>query len=361
DEFRIDGFRLDATHAIMDESPRHILEEMTHAIHQHGAFAIAEDARNDSRLILPVEENGLGFDGVWADDFHHTTRVANTKEGEGYLGDFTGALTEIVDTLRNGWFYRGQYSASKGGKRGSECRHLAPRKFIHCISNHDQAGNRAMGDRLNHTIGREAYLAASALLCLTPYTPLLFMGQEWAASTPFLFFTDHNEELGRLVTKGRREEFKDFSGFQSEAALERIPDPQAAKTFLDSKLAWDEMGDEKKAYTLELYRRCLALRRGEEAFRPAGRESWYVEALTMGAGALRLKGATSDWLLLFDLTGGHDGPLAEEWICKPRSPQGWAAVLSTNEKQFGGNGACAYDAAAHQARFTQPELVVLRS
>jgi len=361
EEFHIDGFRLDATHAIVDESPRPIIEEIAAAIHERGGFAIAEDSRNDSRLILPREENGLGFDAVWADDFHHITRVGNTGESEGYLGDYSGSLEELIETLRHGWFYRGQYSKHKRGNRGSESRHIAPRKFVHCISNHDQVGNRAMGERLNHSIGREAYLAASALLCLTPYTPLLFMGQEWAASTPFLFFTDHNADLGRLVSKGRREEFKDFAAFESAEARARIPDPQALKTFTDSKLVWDELGDEKKSQTLELYRRCLELRRSEAAFRPESRETWRAQALEMGAGALRLQGGPSDWLVLFDLVGGHKGSLGDEWICKPRSPEGWTAALSTNDKQFGGTGARAYDAAAHEARFDRPELMVLRS
>jgi len=361
DEFHIDGFRLDAAHAIIDESPRHILEEINVAIHEHGGVSIAEDARNDSRLILPVEENGVGFDAVWADDFHHALRVANTGEKDGYLGDFTGTLPEIIETLRNGWYYRGQYSASKKGNRGSQCRHIPPRKFVHCISNHDQVGNRALGERLNHSISREAYLAVSALLCLTPYTPMFFMGQEWAASTPFLFFTNHNEELGKLVTKGRRGEFKDFAAFNTPDAVARIPDPQAVKTYTDSKLVWDEIRDEKKSLTLELYRRCLALRREEQAFRPASRETWYVEALEMGVGALRFKGTASDWLLLFDLVGGHSGSLADEWICKPRGPGGWAVEFSTSEKQFGGTGACAFESAANQVRFSEPELVVLRS
>jgi maltooligosyltrehalose trehalohydrolase len=361
DEFHIDGFRVDAAHAILDESPRHILEEIVSAVHEHGGFAIAEDSRNDSRVVLPAAENGLGFDAVWADDFHHSARVANTRENQGYLGDFTGSLTEMVETLRCGWFYRGQYSASKKGKRGAECRHIPPRKFVHCISNHDQVGNRALGERLNHSISREAYLAASALLCLTPYTPMLFMGQEWAASTPFLFFTDHHEELGKLVTEGRREEFKEFGAFNDPAARAKIPDPQALKTFADSRLVWDEVRDERKSRTLELYRKCLALRRLEPAFRPVSRETWHVEALALGAGALRIKAAASDWLLLFDLEGGHNGSLAEEWICKPRGPEGWALVLSTNEKQFGGTGACAYDPAANMARFNLPELIVLRS
>jgi maltooligosyltrehalose trehalohydrolase len=361
EEFHIDGFRLDATHAIQDDSPRHILEEITEAIHERGAFAIAEDSRNAARVILPVSENGLGFDGVWADDYHHTIRVGATRESEGYLGDFTGTLAETVETLRNGWFYRGQYSSHSAAKRGSECRHIAPQKFVHCISNHDQVGNRAMGDRLHHVIDREAYLVASALLCLTPYTPMLFMGQEWAASTPFIFFTDHNEDLGKLVTAGRHDEFKGFAAFRSEAARDKIPDPQSPKSFTDSKLVWDELRDEKKSQTLELYRKCLHLRQQEAVFRPASRQTWYVTALEMGAGALRYKGPEADWLILFDLEGGHSGPISDEWICKPRTEAGWTVVLSTNEKQFGGTGSCAYEPANGKARFGQPELVVLRS
>jgi maltooligosyltrehalose trehalohydrolase len=360
-EFHIDGFRLDATHAILDESPVHILEEITAAIHEHGAFAIAEDSRNDSRVILPPEENGIGFDAVWADDFHHTVRVSNTRESEGYLGDFSGTLVELIETLRNGWFYRGQFSRNKGSRRGSECRHIPPRKFIHCISNHDQAGNRAMGERMHHSISREAYLAASALLCLSPYTPMLFMGQEWAASTPFIFFTDHNAELGKLVTEGRREEFKQFSAFRDEATRQRIPDPQQLKTFTDSKLVWEEVSEGKKALTLELYRACLALRRDKTAFRPQSRDFFHAEALALGAGALRLKGSAADWLLLFDLVGGHAGSLAEEWICKPRGSAGWTIALSTNERRFGGTGVSAYDPLTHQACFNQPELVLLQS
>ena len=361
EEFHIDGFRLDATHAIIDSSPKHILEEITGAIHERGGFAIAEDSRNDSRLILPSRENGMGFDAVWADDFHHSIRVSNTGEQEGYLGDFSGSLEEIAETLRNGWYYRGQYSASQAGRRGSECRHIPPGRFIHCISNHDQIGNRALGERLNQSITRDAYLAASALLCLTPYIPLLFMGQEWAASTPFLFFTDHNPELGKLVTEGRREEFKVFKAFSSEAERDRIPDPQQPKTFMDSKLNWDEATDETKARTLLLYRRCLALRNGESAFRPESRETMRVEALSMGAGALRLKGSSADWLLLFDLKGGHQGSLTDEAICKPCATGGWSTILSTDEKQFGGNGATAFDPVTRQARFERPELIVLRS
>ncbi len=361
EEFHIDGFRLDATHAIIDESPQHILQEITSAIHDHGGFAIAEDSRNETRVILPVTDNGLGFDGVWADDFHHTTRVAQTHENESYLGDFAGTLTELVETLRHGWFYRGQISPRRHERRGTECRHLPPQRFVHCISNHDQTGNHAFGERLNHSISRDAYHAASALLCLTPYTPMLFMGQEWAASTPFQFFTDHKADLGKLITKGRREEFKDFSHFKNEASRAKIPDPQSPRTFADSKLIWDEIRDEKKSKTLELYKVCLDLRRTHPAFRPLTRESWLVEDLDAGIGALRIKSERGDWLILFDFIAGHQASLLEEWMCRPPQGSAWTLVFSTNERRFGGDGSCAIEPATMQARFSKPETVVLKS
>ena len=191
---------------------------------------------------------------------------------------------------------------------------------------------------------------------------MLFMGQEWAASTPFIFFTDHNEELGKLITKGRREEFKDFSAFHSEAARARIPDPQDPKSFLDSKLVWDELGDEKKSRTLELYRKCLALRRREAAFRPESRETWYVEALEMGVGALRFKGAGVR-LAAALRSRGRTQRLAGGRVDLQAARPARAGRSSSRRTRssLAGRAPCAFDPATNQARFNQPELVILRS
>lgn len=359
EEFHIDGFRLDATHAIEDESPRHILEQITDAIHRCGAFCIAEDSRNDARVILPSKENGLGFDAVWADDFHHTVRVSHTHEAESYLGDFDGSSREVVDTLRHGWRYRGQQSKFAKEKRGTECKHIAPQKFIYCISNHDQVGNRAFGDRLNHIISPDAYRAASALLCLSPYTPMLFMGQEWAASTPFQFFTDHNAELGALVTEGRRREFEGFADFRNEGASVGIPDPQSPGTFERSRLQWSELASPQAGQTMHLYRALLRLRNEHGAFKPCSRETWRAEDLEMGVGALRLQGLDADWLVLFDLAGGHAGFLRDEWVCKHPGREPWTLALSSNEARFGGAGEPTFDANLQSVSFNKPEVVVL--
>jgi len=358
-EFHIDGFRLDATHAIFDDSPRHILQELTTAIRARGGFAIAEDARNDAGLITPEAGGGYGFDAMWADDFHHVIRVANTHETEAYLGDFAGTHAEAVDTLCHGWHYRGQHARSEGKRRGTECRHLPPERFIHCISNHDQTGNHAFGERLSHRILPTALRAAEALLCLTPYTPMLFMGQEWGATTPFLFFTDHHPELAERIVAGRREEFKNFAAFSEPEVLDRIPNPQIPQSFQASKLLWKERHRGPHALTLVLYQTCLALRAGDPAFRPVSRDSWRAEELAIGTAALRLRSSGGDWIVLFDLHGGHRGSLREESIFLPEDGS-WKLVLSSNETRFGGTGSCAVDVATMCADFTAPETVVLR-
>ncbi len=360
DEFHIDGFRFDAIHAIPDDSPRHILQEMTDAIHARGGIATAEDPRNEARLALPSSEGGTGFDGLWADDFHHSIRVRCTDENEAYYENFTGSLDELIDTLRHGWHYRGQITRHGKTRRGTECRHLPPERFIHCISNHDQTGNQAFGKRLGEWIDPAQYRAASALLCLSPYTPMLFMGQEWGASTPFAYFTDHHEELGRLVTKGRREEFRHFRAFSDPASVARIPDPQAESTFVSSKLDWSESRSARHEPLLSLYDNCLRLRADFAAFRPASRETWQVEKLDLGAGAIRYKNDDGDWLLIFSLAGTHRGLLADEWMAQLPEGRRWVLELSSNEQRFGGAG-MGFDEAAGEVVLTGAEVLVLRT
>jgi maltooligosyltrehalose trehalohydrolase len=359
-EFHVDGFRLDATHEIFDPSPRHILQEITATIHAQGGYAIAEDSRNEAHLVMAEADSGFGFDAVWADDFHHSVRVANTSEHESYFGDFNGSVEETVRALSDGWIFQGQPTSAGNRVRGTPCRHLAPAAFVHCVSNHDQIGNHAFGERVGNRMTPEARRAADALLCLTPYTPMLFMGQEWAASTPFCFFTDHHESLGELIKAGRRNEFSHFSAFHDPAQLDKLPDPQAPATFQRSKLHWDERSLFPHASTLALYQTLLALRAEHQVFRPVGRDTCQASALLMGIGALRWFDAGTDWLLLFDLTGGHQGSLAQELFCRLRAGI-WEKILSSNEARFGGNGTTALDLPTMTVRFDAPEAILLRA
>ncbi len=359
DEFHIDGFRLDATHAIVDASDRHVLAEITESIHARGGYAIAEDDRNDVRLMQAFESGGFGFDAVWADDFHHTMRVAHTGEQESYLADYLGTVDELAATLRNGWFYHGQPLRARQTPRGTPCAEVPPQRFVHCISNHDQVGNHPFGKRLAELIPKEGYRAASALLCLTPYTPLIFMGQEWAAETPFLYFTDHEEELGRLISAGRREEFKEFAAFESGDEIEGLPDPQAVETFTASRLHWDDPRPPRQAGTLALYRACLTLRREEAAFRPSARSSWSVRVLSGGVCCLPLSGPDSEWLLLVHVQTARRGIVSA--VPTPTDGGKWHMVLSTREQRFGGDGASGWNDVLQQGVFDLPELALLRA
>lgn len=339
DEFHIDGFRFDATHEIEDDSETHILAEITAEIHARGGYAIAEDARNNALVISSGVPKSLGFDGVWADDFHHTARVTVTGEQHSYYQDFKGGIAEVIDTLQHGWLYRGQQSIAMNCLRGTESLPLAPEHFVFCITNHDQTGNRALGERLNQIIHPDAYRALTMLLCLSPYTPMLFMGQEWAASTPFLFFTDHNDDLGRKITEGRRKEFSAFPEFSDPETRKRIPDPQALSTFEKSKLHWEEAVNSP---TLAFYKECLALRRTEPEFRPSARDDWKVQATTWGAGVI----AYARHVLVFDLKGGSTGVIDDTPVA--------SLILSTEEPRFGGTDAFDWDPTTRAITFKKP-------
>jgi maltooligosyltrehalose trehalohydrolase len=346
DEFHFDGLRLDATHAILDASARHLLAEIADVAHERGAFVIAEDERN---LATVIATDGHGVDAVYADDFCHTIQVALGDLS--YRDDFTGTAAELSDELWHGWHYRGQLSKNLGAPRGSVSEHLSPEKFAWCISNHDQVGNRAFGERLHQLTTPDAYRAASALLLLAPATPMLFMGQEWGASTPFQYFTNHNDELGRLVTEGRRREFSRFPEFRDPEITRTIPDPQCHETFMRSKLDWSELALPPHQQLLALYRTCLRLRASDPALRPSSRAGWEVPAL--GTPALRYLGGNGEWLVLAHFSST---PLT---ITLP--PARWQCILSTSSLPFGGSGISGFDPVAGTVTFTHPELIVLQS
>src|SRR6185437_6819287 len=221
-DYHVDGFRLDATDRIQDDSKPHFLAEITERVHAAARelgkkiIIVAEDARNERKIVLPREQGGFGFDAVWSDDFHHHLRHRLAGDSDGYYRDFSGDASDIAETIQNGWFFTGQFAKHWEHSRGTSPDGLSLESRLFCIQNHDQIGNRAFGDRLSSEISRAAFYAASALLLLAPEIPLIFMGQEWAASEPFLFFTNHHDELGRLVTEGRRKEFEHFSIFGDE-------------------------------------------------------------------------------------------------------------------------------------------------
>ncbi len=342
-EFHIDGFRLDATHAILDTSEKHVLAEIAERIHSLGGFVTAEDERNDVQLLLPPAKGGLGLDAIWSDDFHHVVRVMLTGVREGYYRSYEGTLDELAATLEHGWLFEGKSRARQRHGEPAQAGEIARESFVFCITNHDQIGNHALGTRLNQFVTPAAFRAASALLCLVPYTPLILMGQEWAASTPFQFFTDHEAQLGRLVTEGRRSEFSGFAAFRDPAARARIPDPQAETTFQQSKLRWDEIKESRHAVILLLYREFLRCRRELQARREPSRDN--LRLLAAGDGLIHLRfgrPGAEKFLVVVDLVGGHTAPPLD----------GWELRLSSNEKRFAGD---------ESAPFARPEVRVFRA
>ncbi len=270
-EYRIDGLRLDATHALVDDSPEHFLAElarvMHHTIVDREVLLIAEDNRNLRTIVDSPADGGWGLDATWADDFHHIARRLTAGDDESYFRDFVGTTEELACTLRDGWLFRGEHSMHADAPRGSDPTGLPLPSFVICLQNHDQVGNRAHGDRLHHDINPAVYRALTMVLLMAPETPLLFMGQEWAASAPFLYFVDHAGDLARAVREGRRQEFGQFRAFADAAARERIPDPQDPATFERSRLMWNERDRQPHAGILALYHQALELR---QTLAPAG-------------------------------------------------------------------------------------------
>ena len=357
-EYHVDGFRLDATHAIPDASPTHLVQEIAEEVQPLGGFVVCEDPRNERKLILPRQQGGYGCDAVWADDFHHVVRVQMTGENEGYMGYFKGTTEELLKTLREGWLFTGELQKD-GIPRGTSGADIEPEHFVHCISNHDQVGNRAYGERLNQTVSPEAYRAASALLLTGPYTPMLFMGQEWATSAPFLYFTDHHDELGKGVTEGRRKEFADFSEFRDPEKRARIPDPQAISTFMSSKLNWAEIDQAPHLATLQLYRDFIEFRKKELPNR--NRDCWRVDQIASYAIATRYRRSNAgDILIVFQLVPDEVMLDFDHELLWPGNGRNWSVLASTNQVNYGGKGAAHFDMGGRKLTLNEPELIVLR-
>lgn len=261
-DYHVDGLRLDAVHAIVDQAPLHILEQLTLEVERlasdlrRSIFVIAESELNDPRFVRNRDAGGYGLDAAWADDWHHSLHSALTAERTGYYEDF-GSLEKLGKALRQAWVYDGEWSAHRQKTRGRRAPDLPSHSFVIAVQNHDQVGNRAAGDRMSALIDEGNLQAAAALLLTAPFTPMLFQGEEWAASSPFQYFTDHADpELGAAVREGRRREFAAF-GWLPEA----VPDPQDRATFERSKLVWDELDEPNHRRVLDWYIALIKLRR----------------------------------------------------------------------------------------------------
>jgi maltooligosyltrehalose trehalohydrolase len=261
--YGFDGLRLDAVHAVFSFGAVHVLEELAMAVKELGEklgrrfLLIAESDLNDPRLVRAPSQGGFGLSAHWVDDFHHSLHRFFTAETDGYYADFEG-LPDIATALRDGYVYQGRYSPHRGRRHGRAPKGLAANQLVVSAQNHDQIGNRAQGERLSMMLGAAQLKAIAALTILSPFVPLLFQGEEWGASTPFLYFTDHeNAELGRQVAEGRSRE---FSSFRWQGV---VPNPQELDTFARSKLDWSELSEPLHAEMYEWYRQLIRVRAGK--------------------------------------------------------------------------------------------------
>jgi maltooligosyltrehalose trehalohydrolase len=258
--YHFDGLRLDAVHGMFDFSAQPFLAELKCAVDEFSRRSgrqihlIAESDLNDSRLLHAPDRGGYGLDGQWSDDFHHSVHTLLTEEERGYYQDFRG-IDPLVSTLQEGWHYRGQYSKFRQCRHGNSPSGVAPARLVVYNQNHDQVGNRAAGDRLSNLVPCEALKLAAGVTLLSPFSPLIFMGEEYGESAPFQYFTSHQDpSLVEAVRRGRREEFASF-GWQ-----DAVPDPQDEQTFLRSHLDHSLQNKEPHKSLLHFYRQLIQLR-----------------------------------------------------------------------------------------------------
>jgi maltooligosyltrehalose trehalohydrolase len=262
-DYHMDGLRVDAVHAFFDRSAEPFLEQLTREVHALGLalarplVVIAESDLNDPRVVTPRDAGGIGCDAQWSDDFHHALHATLTGERDGYYVDF-GRLSHVKKALEQAFVVDGGYSEHRNSHHGRPPRGLSKKRFVGYLQTHDQVGNRARGERIGHLVGRGRVKVGAALVLTSPFVPMLFMGEEWNASSPFQYFTDHHDEaLGAAVREGRRKEFAAFGWDPAE-----VPDPQDPSTYARSRLQWDERHGPAHADVLAWYEALLRLRHG---------------------------------------------------------------------------------------------------
>jgi maltooligosyltrehalose trehalohydrolase len=341
DEFHIDGLRLDAVHAIVDDSREHILaaigRRVRRAAGNRRTLVFAENEFQDARLLRSCDEGGYDLDAAWNDDFHHSARVAMTGHAEYYYADYHGTPQELISAMKWGYLYQGQWNARQHRRRGSPAVGLGSEQFVNFLQNHDQVGNSALGRRSQQLTSPGRHRAMTALLLLAPGTPLLFQGQEFNSSSPFLYFADHDVELGELVRQGRQESLRQFRSLAGPDVESYFVDPCDEQTFLRCKLKFDER--ERHTHAMALHRDLLQLRREDPVFSSQRGDRMFGAVLGPEALALRLLGESGDDRLLI-VNMGRD--LAVEVMTEPllAPPAGfdWTLLWASEDPRYGGSG-----------------------
>ena len=341
DEYHLDGLRLDATQQIFDASAEHIIAAITRRVRQAArgrvTLIVGENEPQHVRLIRPLERGGYGLDALWNDDFHHSARVAATGRNEAYYSDYAGSPQELVSAVKWGFLYQGQRYAWQKKARGTPTFGVPPEHFVAYVQNHDQVANSGRGERLHRLTTPGRYRAITALLLLGPATPMLFQGQEFAASSPFVYFADHRPELAELVKKGRAEFLAQFPSLATPEMRACLGDPADRASFERCKLDHGER--QRHAHVVALHRDLLRLRREDPVFsrrRPTG-----VDGAVLGDAAfvLRFFGEPTDRLMLVNFGRDLELTRAPEPLLAPPENTRWQVVWSSEHPDYGGSGA----------------------
>jgi maltooligosyltrehalose trehalohydrolase len=341
EEFHFDGFRLDATQNINDESSEHILSEFVRVVREasggRGSYVVAENESQVSRLVRPREDGGYGLDALWNDDLHHTAHVALTGHSEAYYSDYGGTPQEFVSAIKHGFLYQGQHYSWQKQRRGTSALDLSPKRFVVFLENHDQVANSATGERLHARVSRGRHRALTTLILLGRSTPMLFQGEEFAASSPFLYFADHEPDLAKRVRLGRSSFLAQFPSIASPEVLAKLAPPEDRGTFERCKLDFAERTKHAEAYTF--YRELIRLRRHDPVFGDVSNHRFDGAVLTESAFLLCIFGEDGDdRLVLVNLGPDTRMPRAPEPLLAPPDGRSWGILLSTEDQRFGGAG-----------------------
>ena len=341
DEYHFDGLRLDATQDIHDASSEHVVAELIRearaAAGSRSIFIVAENEPQDTTLVRDPAEGGHGGDALWNDDLHHTALVALTGKREAYYRDYNGAAQEFVSAAKYGYLYQGQWYSWQQQRRGTPGLHLPARRFVSYLENHDQVANTPFGRRLHQVTSPGLLRALTALTLLGPSTPMLFQGQEFAASAPFLYFADHKAELKEPVSRGRKTFLSQFPSVADPAVLAALPSPVDEATFERCKLDLTER--ERHSDWYALHRDLLHLRRGDPVIQAAADRRLDGAVIARGAFILRYFGdAAGDRLLVVNLGCDLDLRPVPEPLIAPPSGCRWEVAWSSESPRYGGGG-----------------------
>jgi maltooligosyltrehalose trehalohydrolase len=368
DEFRLDGFRFDATQAIIDDSPEHILKAISTAARQAAGdrqiFLVNENEAENTRLVRCIDQNGYGMDALWNDDFHHSAMVALTGRSEAYYSDHRGRAQEFISAAKWGYLFQGQRYSWQKKRRGTPALDLLPTAFVHFIQNHDQVANSARGLRLHQLTSPGEYKAMTAFMLLMPQTPMLFQGQEFASSSAFYFFADHHPELAKLVCAGRAKELAQFPSVAAPEMSACLLDPSDPQVFERCKLKWEELEQESHAHLFEFHKELLRLRRTDPIFSRAQRRG-EIDGAVLGPGAWVLRyfgpGGGDDRLILVNLQSDLILDVAPEPLLAPPMDHFWSRIFCSEDPGYGGSGAAPVETEDQGWRLPGRCTIVLKS